>query len=64
MEREVMNRTESREMEEILKLLELENIHLSDENIRATYVGKFNNFRLLKRKNIEVNIIVMPKNLK
>ena len=39
-----MNRTENREMEEILKLLELENIHLSDESIRATYVGKCNNF--------------------
>ena len=44
MELEVMNRTENREMEEILKLLEFENIHLSDENIRATYVGKFYNF--------------------
>ena len=44
MELEVMNSTESREMEEILKLLELENIHLSDENIRATYVGKSNKF--------------------
>ena len=39
-----MNPTESREMEEIQKLLELENIHLSDKNIRATYVGKYNSF--------------------
>ena len=40
MELKTMGTTEKDELREILKLLELENIHISEENCRATYVGK------------------------
>ena len=36
-----MGTTEQDELREISKLLELENIHISEENSRATYVGEF-----------------------
>ena len=39
-----MGSTEKDELREISKLLELENIHISEENSRATYVGKLNLF--------------------
>ena len=35
-----MGTTEQDELREISKLLELENIHISEETSRATYVGE------------------------
>ena len=53
MELDIINSKNDREMEEISKLLDLENIHLSEENNRATYVGKFDISIYLMRKIID-----------
>ena len=36
-----MNSKEGQELEEVFKLIELENIHLSESRTRVTFVGKF-----------------------
>ena len=41
-----MGPTEKDELREISKLLELENIHISEENSRATYVGKLRSIKM------------------
>ena len=43
--------SEKNELEEISKLLELENIHISEENSRATYVGKLRSLHKKKKSD-------------
>ena len=49
MELKTMGTTEKDELREISKLLELENIHISEENTRAAYVGMLRS--ILEEKN-------------